>query len=223
MRVRLQVVRVPSQVAPARLRSVPGQARPCRVTPGRADPSCVQGTTKVTMVESTNTPDPTQGQAPGQQASPQPAQQAVVNARTQGQTAKPSHKRSGLTTGSAAEALRWCGGSTRRQTILHVGPPISPRPEASVRTTAGTPVVGVPARCMCGRPRWPALRGRVSITPRKPDGVNLRFATDRPLSLADSPEACYTVRLDPVESLHVRPIMCGKPPRRPIIWDCYLS
>lgn len=39
------------------------------------------------MVESTNKPDPAQGQAPGQQASPQPAQQVAVNRRTRGRTA----------------------------------------------------------------------------------------------------------------------------------------
>lgn len=49
------------------------------MTPGWADASQVRGTTNVTMVEPMNRPDPAQGQAPGRQASPQPAQQAVVN------------------------------------------------------------------------------------------------------------------------------------------------
>lgn len=70
--------------------------------------------------------------------------------------------------------------------------------------------MGVPARCMCGRPRQPALRERVSITPSKSDRVNLRFATDQAPSLAASRAECYAVRADPSQSLHVRLVMGGK-------------
>lgn len=174
-----------------------GQARPCRVTPGRADPSRGRGGRQVTMVESRNTPDPTQGQAPGQAG--------VAAARTAGCGQQRGHRADGQAEpqmirthhrqrGAGAQVVRRLNSPTDDPSW---GPPITRRtPTGSAPATAGTPS-GVPARCVCGRPRQPALRERLSITPRKPDGVNHPFPTDQPPGLAASPPECYRSRPRP--------------------------
>lgn len=104
----------------------------------------MQGTAEVTMVESTNTPRPRAGAGTrNKQASPQPAQQAVVNARTQGR--RPSRATGDQDSPPGSAVRRGDGAAAQlagRRSFMW-GPPISPRSPASARTTGGTRCGGV--------------------------------------------------------------------------------
>lgn len=174
------------------------------------------------MVESTNTPNPTQGQASGEAGVATTRTAGCGQSADTGQTAKPSRKRPGLTTGSAVMASGWCGGSTRRQTVLHG---VLPSLHALSIGTNNSRHPGCGSACplLCGRSRQPALRERVSITPRKAEGVNPQFATDRTPTLAESPAECYRFRPDPPQSRCVRPITGERISRTTTEWDCNLT
>lgn len=149
----------------------------------RAGPSRRQGGRLVragvgkylSMLESTNGPGPAQGQAAGQQVSPQPVLQVEVNGRKLGADgqAEPQGVAT-LATGSARQAPQWCG-STRRRVILHAGPPISRCPPQRQREHQQAPRPESACAPLRGRPHQPAMRERISSTPREHPQSQPRF------------------------------------------------
>lgn len=69
----------------------------------------------------------------------------------------------------------------------------------------------VPARCVCGRPRQPALRECPSIKPPEPDEVNQNLVTNRPRALQPvEPGAINVARVRPSPRPST-PIVCKNP------------
>lgn len=149
---------------------------------------------------------PTQGQAAGQAGVA--AARSVGGGRQRGHRAngqaEPQMIRTHHRQRAGAQVVRRLNSPTDDPSR---GPPITRRtPTGSAPATAGTPARGcLPAASVvdgasrrCGE--------RLSITPRKPDGVNHRFPTDQPPSLVASPPECYICRPRPWRSLSVHAI-----------------
>lgn len=103
---------------------------------------------------------------------------------------RPSRATRGQDTGSARQAPWWCGGSTRRRTILHVGPPSLDGPSTVGANKSRQPDSRSACPPLSGQPRQPAARERVSSTPREHRRVNPPLCADPPRSLDVCPVEC---------------------------------